>query len=425
MKSTHNGDVRRRAATAVRPPGTTRKLLAISLCMALAMSGIGIILPVVPSHIARLGVSTPSTAQVALHVSMLAVVYALMQLVFAPLWGRLSDSRGRRKLLAVGLVGFAIGQALCGLATSLLVLYAIRLGTGIFAAAIIPAALAFVADATSDEERTRGMAQLSAAGGIGFVLGPALGGLLGGIDVSATGLPVASFSLPFFAAAACALLALFTLRWLEEPVRRSVAGTTSSVASTVLVRRLGLPLGVSMAGQGAVALFETTMALHAGTHLGMSLAQIGAIFMVCGLMMLLVQAAVASLSRRWGEAHLASAALAIMGLSLGLLATARSTASVFALVAVYAVGMGLLTPVVAALISRRGGAQTGAALGLDSAAKSVGQIIGPLAGGALFGASVAVPFWGASVVLLGLAITFAWSTRRGTARAMTMNEEAG
>lgn len=391
----------------------TRKLFALSLSIALAMSGVGIILPVVPSHIERLGLVNPTTAQVALHVSLLAAGYALMYLLFAPLWGRLSDSLGRRPLLVIGLTGFAIGQALCGLATSLAAVYAIRLATGIVAAAIIPAAFAFVADTTSEEDRTRGMAQLSAAGGIGFVIGPALGGLLGGLEFPSSGLPVAGFSLPFFAASGCALLALFTLRWLKEPAVPATAHPADSVAWTDLARRLGLPLAVAMAGQVAVALFETTFALHARTDLGMSLVEIGTVFMMCGLMMLVVQlGAVASLARRFGEVHLASAALALMGLSLALLAAARSTTAVFALVALYGIGMGLLTPSVSALVSRRGGPHAGAALGLESGAKSLGQIAGPLLGGVLFGSSVAVPFWIAGGLLLGLAPIFAWSGGR-------------
>ena len=98
-----------------------------------------------------------------------------------------------------------------------------------------------------------------------------------------------------------------------------------------------------------------------------------------------------------------------MGLSLGLLATARGTASVFALVAFYAIGMGFLTPTVSALVSRRGGAHAGAALGLESGVKSLGQIAGPLLGGVLFGSSVAIPFWLAGGLLLGLAPIFAFS----------------
>lgn len=407
----HRGS-RRDMKPAPMAPGT-RKLFALSLSIALAMSGVGIVIPVVPSHVGRLGLADASPEQVALHVSLLAAGYALMQLLLAPVWGRISDSRGRRPLLAIGLIGFAVGQALCGLATSLLTLYAIRLGTGIFSAAIIPAAFAFVADTTSDEDRTRGMGQLSAAAGIGFVIGPAIGGLLGGIEPSAIGLPIPNYSLPFFAAAGCSLLALLTLRWLEEPAIPATAQRPGRLAWTDLARRIGLPLAVAMAGQVAIALFETTFALHARTDLGMGLVQIGFVFMVCGLMMLVVQlGAVSRLARRFGEVHLASAALALMGLSLALLALARNTAIVFALVASYGIGMALLTPAVSALVSRRGGAHAGAALGLESSAKSLGQVAGPVLGGVLFGASVAIPFWLASGLLLGLAPIFAWSGRR-------------
>lgn len=115
---------------------------------------------------------------------------------------------------------------------------------------------------------------------------------------------------------------------------------------------------------------------------------------------------------RFGEVHLASVARALMGLSLARLALARSTAIVFALVASYGIRMALLTPAMSALVSRRGGAHAGAALGLESSAKSVGQVAGPVLGGVLFGASVAVPFWLASGLLLGLAPIFAWSGRR-------------
>jgi len=121
-----------------------------------------------------------------------------------------------------------------------------------------------------------------------------------------------------------------------------------------------------MAGQVAVALFETTFALHARTDLGMGLVQIGVVLMVCGLMMLVVQlGAVSRLAGRSGEVHLASAAFALMGLSPALLALARSTAIVLLLVASYGIG-----------------------------------------------ASVAVPISLASGLLLGLAPIFAWSGRR-------------
>ena len=389
-----------------------RALLPLCLSIGLAMSGIGIILPLVPFHIERMGLGGISISQSALHTSALAASYALMQLLFAPAWGRLSDSLGRRPLLAIGLTAFAVGQALCGLATSLVALYAIRLATGIFSAAVIPAAFALVADMTSDEDRAQGMAQLSAAAGIGFVVGPAIGGLLGGVELAAIGLPGANYSLPFFVAAGCAVVSLLTLRWVEEPGARVAEHRPSPVVWIGLARRLGLPLAVAMAAEGAIALFETTFALHARTDLGMGLMEIGAVFMMCGLAMLVVQLGpLAVLVRRWGEARLVSVALALMGLSLGLLAAARSSSSVFALVALFGIGMGLLTPTVSTLVCKRAGADTGAALGLESGAKNVGEIVGPLLGGVLFGSVVGIPFWLAGGLLLGLAPIYASSSR--------------
>jgi DHA1 family multidrug resistance protein-like MFS transporter len=205
------------------------------------------------------------------------------------------------------------------------------------------------------------------------------------------------------------VLSLLSLRWLEKPMVGATPHRPSPIAWTDIARWIRMPLAVSMAGQVSVALFETTFALHARFDLGMGLIEIGAVFMACALLMLVVQlGAVAALARQWGEKRLASAALVLMGLSMVLLAGARSTATIFALVAVYAIGMGFLTPTVSSLVSRRGGAHAGAALGLESAAKSLGQIAGPVLGGVLFGAAVAVPFWLVGGLLLGLAPFFAW-----------------
>ena len=389
----------------------TRRLFALSLSIALAMAGVGIILPVLPFHVEQLGLGDASTGRVALHVSLLAAGYALMQLLFAPLWGRLSDSFGRRPLLAIGLAGFAAGQALCGLTSSLAALYAVRLASGIFSAATLPAAFAYVADATSEEERARGMAYLGGAAGLGFVIGPALGGLLAGASLQRSlGLEVDAYALPFFVAAAAALGALLTLRWVEEPARRARTGAHASWTS--LVDRLRIPVVIAIAGQIAIGVFETSFALHARTELGLGLGAIGLVFVVCGLVMLLVQIGlVARLVRRFGEIRLIAAGLALMGTSLILLAGARGILTVALLVGVFAIGIGLITPTLSALTSRRGGSQPGAALGVETSAKSLGQIAGPLVAGALLGWSMALPYWLAGALVLALSPIVARQSR--------------
>ncbi|HYU15997.1 MAG TPA: MFS transporter [Candidatus Acidoferrum sp.] len=383
----------------------TRRLFALSLSVALVMAGVGIDLPLLPLHVERLGLGGSSTADAALHVSLLAAGYALMHLLFAPLWGRLSDSIGRKPLLGIGLCGFAAGQVLCGLATSLVALYLVRLASGIFSSATLPAAFAYVADATGEEERTRGMAHLGGAAGLGLVVGPALGGLLAGLDVPAgLGLPLDNFALPFFAAAVAALAALFALRWVEEPGARAPSDRAAATR-TGLAGRLGLPMAVAVVSQLAISLFDTTFALYARAELGLGLGAIGAVFVVCALVMLVVQlGAAAPLVRRLGEVWLLAAGLTVMGASLALLAEFRGVLPVLGLVAVFAIGIGLVAPTVSALTSRRGGTRVGAALGLETAARSLGQIAGPLIGGGLLSGSMALPYLLASALLLALAL---------------------
>ena len=141
------------------------------------MIGLGITMPVLPFYVERLALAEGATRQaVVMHVGWLTGVYALMQLIFAPVWGRWSDRIGRRPLILIGIAGYVVAQVLFGLATSLWLLYAARILGGMLSSATLPVSAAYVADMTTDEERGRGMAWLGTAVSLGFVVGPALGG---------------------------------------------------------------------------------------------------------------------------------------------------------------------------------------------------------------------------------------------------------
>ena len=189
------------------------------------MIGLGITMPVLPFYVERLALAEGVSQQsVVIHVGLLTGVYALGQLIFAPIWGRLSDRTGRRPLILIGIAGYVIAQVLFGLATSLWLLYAARILGGMLSSATLPVSAAYVADMTTDEERGRGMAWLGTAVSLGFVVGPALGGTLSRRDLHVTAryghLMIDSFSVPFFAAAALGLLTLVAaMRWLPEPQR--------------------------------------------------------------------------------------------------------------------------------------------------------------------------------------------------------------
>jgi DHA1 family multidrug resistance protein-like MFS transporter len=350
---------------------------------------------------------------------LLTGVYALGQLIFAPLWGRWSDRVGRRPLILIGIAGYVVAQVLFGLATSLWLLYAARILGGILSSATLPVSAAYVADMTTDEERGRGMAWLGTAVSLGFVVGPALGGMLSRTDLHFTAryghFMVDSFSVPFFAAAFLGLLTFFAaVRWLPESLpsqvpRAAGEGTTTDWRS--LARSLGPLLGLALVGQFGLAIFEATFALYAQAKFNYGPVEVGAVFVVCGLVMAVFQVgAVGFLAGRIREIYQIGAGFGLMGTSLALLVTARTTFSVFALVALLAFGMALISPNLAALISKRGGSRrAGAALGVLNAANSLGQTSGPLLGGALFIWQMNAPFVLTGALLVAAALVVGWS----------------
>jgi DHA1 family multidrug resistance protein-like MFS transporter len=334
-----------------------------------------------------------------LHVTLLTGVYSLMQLVSAPLWGRWSDRIGRRPLILIGIAGYVVAQVMFGLSTSLWLLYAARIVGGILSSATLPVSEAYVADMTTKEERGRGMAWLGTATSLGVVVGPALGGLLSRRDWhfnwSAGHLKVDSFSTPFFGAALLGLLTLLAvLRWLPESLPKTSAQDTNPAKDTsektkadwrTLLKTLFPLLALTFAGQFALTMFEGTFALFAQAKFDFGPAEVGYVFVVCGLVMTVFQAgAVGFLAGKISEMIQIGAGFALMGTGIALLATAQTKFLVFTFVALLALGMAFIAPNLSTLVSKRGGeGQAGASLGIQNAANSLGQSVGPLLGGVL------------------------------------------
>jgi DHA1 family multidrug resistance protein-like MFS transporter len=398
-----------------------KHLFVLFACLFVVMIGLGITMPVLPFYVERLALAEGASRQlVVIHVGLLTGVYALGQLIFAPVWGRLSDRIGRRPLVLVGIGGYIVAQVLFGLATSLWLLYAARILGGILSSATLPVSAAYVADMTTDEERGRGMAWFGTAVSLGFVVGPALGGILSRRDVHFTAryghFMIDSFSVPFFAAAFLGLLTLFAaMRWLPEslPARAPrAAGEETPTDWRRLARSLGPLLGLALVGQFGLAIFEATFALHAQAKFNYGPAEVGAVFMVCGLVMTIFQVgAVSFLAGRIREIYQIGAGFGLMGTSLALLVVARGTFFVFALVGLLALGTAFVSPNLAALISKRGGSgRVGAALGVQNAANSLGQASGPLLGGALFIWQMNAPYLLTGALLVTVALVIGWRT---------------
>ena len=396
-----------------------KHLFVLLACLFVVMIGFGIMLPVLPFYVERLALAEGASRQsIVLHVGLLTGVYALMQLVFAPLWGHWSDRIGRRPLILIGIAGYVVAQVMFGLSTSLWLLYAARVLGGILSSATLPVSAAYVADATTDEERGRGMAWLGTAVSLGVVVGPALGGMLsrrdGHFNLRYGHFLADSFSIPFFTAAFLGLLTLFAaMRWLVESLPSGAARAANQGTRTdwrKLVRSLGPLLGLALAGQLALTIFEATFALYAQAKFSYGPIEVGAVFMACGLVMTVFQAgAVGLLAGRISEIYQIGAGFGLMGTGIVLLSTARTTFFVFAFVALLSLGMAFIAPNLAALISKRGGEQqAGTALGVQNAANSFGQASGPLLGGLLFIWQINAPYLFSGAVLLSLALVIGW-----------------
>jgi len=398
-----------------------KHLVVLLACLFVVMIGFGITMPVLPFYTERLALAKGASREaVAIHVSLLTSVYALMGLLFAPLWGQWSDKVGRRRLVLIGIAGAAATQVLFGVATSLWLLYGARIGGGILSSATLPAAAAYVSDVTSKEERGRGMAWLGTAVSLGTVAGLALGGMTSPKDMHffrATfgHFKIDSFSVPFFATAALMLLVFFiALRWLPES--SPVAARTPNDPPETNWRELGGTLrsllGLAAAGQFGLAMFESTFTLYAQEKMGYGPKQVGAVFVVCGLVMAVFQVvAVGYLSRRMSAIPQIALGFGLMGIGILLLLGWHAMPLVLSAVFVLALGMALIAPNVAALTSHRGGSHAGAALGLQSAANSLGQVGGPLLGGALFAWHAQAPYWFAGAFLLGLGALTGWKEK--------------
>jgi MFS transporter, DHA1 family, multidrug resistance protein len=398
-----------------------KRLFVLLACLFVVNIGFGITLPVLPFYTERLALAEgASRSSVGLHVGLLTSIYPLMQLLFAPLWGRWSDRVGRKPLLLIGIAGYAIAQVLFGVASNLWLLYAARIVGGILSSATLPAAAAYVADQTSAEDRNRGMAWLGTAASLGVVVGPALGGTLAGrdwhISVQFGHFVIDGFSVPFFVAAALASLTLFiAIKWLPESLAAqsiATAGETGKLSWRELGTILRPLLILAFIGQFGLALFEAIFALYAIARFNYGPTEVGAIFIVCGAVMAIFQTVmVGYLTTRVAEIYQIAAGFLLMGASLALLVTVQSTVLIFALVGIMALGMAMIAPNLSALISKRTDTlNTGAALGVQGMANSLGQVGGPILGGAIFAWSIGMPFFLAGLLLLATGLVIVWNS---------------
>lgn len=399
-----------------------KNLWMLYFCVFLVMAGFGITLPVFPFYTERIAsLSGISDRGLAFQVGLLTSVYVLMQFVFAPLWGKRSDRMGRKPLILIGISGYGIGQLLFGLSTSLFMLYGARVIGGVLSAALLPAAGSYVADMTGEKERATGMAWLGAMTSLGIVVGPSLGGVLTQNDLHFTAryghFIVDRFSVPFFAAGGLAFASLpVVLRGLRESLRSPASVSNPGLLRSwgAIAKKIRSLLVLTLISQFGLATYAATFALYAQQTLNYGPPRVGAAFTMCGVVMALSQVGLVSfLTKRYGERRLVALGFGLMGVGLFFLLTAGELIWVLGAIGIMALGVAFIAPNLLALTSKVGSEYTGAALGLQDAATSLGQTIGPLFGTILFSWRADAPFLltGFLLVAVGLlSVRRDWAT---------------
>lgn len=371
-----------------------RALGVIFLTVVLDLIGFGIVIPLLSFYAEDYGAST-------LQVTLLMACYSAAQFVFAPLWGSLSDRYGRRPILLMSIGMTALMLAGFAGSASLVLLFVFRTMHGVFAANI-STAQAYVADVTSDADRAKGMGMIGAAFGLGFTLGPVIGGLFAETELG--------LSLPIWIAAGLAALNfVLALLFVKEPERvrpRDRKRTLNPAAFLAVMKhpQVGAYIVLSFAMTVAFSMMESVFALFQEHRHDLSAREVGYVLGVIGVVGIVIQGGlIGRLTKRFGEGALIRVGIPGLALSLIALAYASPWAPLFGVAFFLALFQSLTQPSLNSLLSRQTPAEDqGFVLGTNQSLSALARAVSPAAAGLMYTAiSDRTPFW-VSAALLGV-----------------------
>ena len=363
-------------------------LVVIFTTVFIDLVGFGIVIPVLPFYAEGTRFNaTPRT------VGLLFASYSIMQLIFSPILGRLSDKHGRRPVLLVSIIGTGIGFLILGFATTLWMLFVGRILDGI-TGGNISTAQAYIADITTKEERAKGMGLLGAAFGLGFIFGPAIGGILSQWGVA----------VPFlFAAGLCfanATLLYFTLPetvTADHPARTLAAGGRglSQLIESLSQPRLGFVLIIYFMFIVAFSIMTTTFSLYTMFRFGYDAKHNGYLFAYVGIIAVIIQGGlIGRLVKRFGELPLVIVgALFFAGSLFAVPFVGPNVGGLLGLLiggGIFSAGNSLATPSLTSLASKSvGRGEQGGVLGVTQSVASLARAVGPALAALLIHSAIA------------------------------------
>ena len=328
--------------------------------------GFGIVIPILPEVVVQQGFSE-------VHVGGLLTVYAFASFFTAPLWGSLSDRTGRKKLILTGLVGFSLSFFLFALfIESLPLLYLSRVIGGVFSGALYTAVTGFVADITDEENRNKYMGLLGMSIGLGFIFGPAIGGVLGHY----------SLQLPYIGSGILTLLLIiYAASILKEPERRGEGNKRALLpkgGTTLWQYRVRYLFLFSFMVTFLLAGLEATFQLFQMTKIEITPLQIGYLFMASGFVDAAIQGGVVRRVKNGTETKWIIGAQIITALGLLLIPFTSSLIWAGVALSVFTAGNALARTVLVSLTTKESGGKYGTAAGMTYSMDNMGRIIGPL-----------------------------------------------
>jgi DHA1 family tetracycline resistance protein-like MFS transporter len=354
-----------------------KRLFSIILVVFIDLLGFSLILPLLPYYAKTFNANQTTTG-------ILIASYAVMQLIGAPILGRLSDRFGRRPVLLLSIFGTFLGFLLLGFANALWMLFASRIIDGL-TGGNLTVAQAYISDVTDAKDRSKGLGMIGAAFGLGFIIGPVTGGLL-----SQWG-----YAVPAFAAAAISFINLILIyAWLPESLTEEKRSQMTEKRPAITLNALLVAFQRPFTGSIlitrfffglAFAIFQTIFSLYALAKFNLTARDTGFVLTYVGVLSVIVQGfLVGRLTNRFREDVLITVSVVLMGISLLGWALAPSLLWLYIIMTPTALSGGLLNTLLSSTLTKAVAPQEiGGILGLSAAVESSTRIIAPLLGGVL------------------------------------------